>query len=136
MKSERHTTLTWTLITLIVFLLAACSSSPNPARTTPKPVPPAPTVETAKPKVDKPAQAVEETARQARKDQEAAQAAAAKDEATDKDAAALLEDAFTAYEEVQAAIERQDMERALIKLDEAYGLLLKMSVPADSPLLQ
>ncbi|MGZ5514451.1 MAG: transglycosylase SLT domain-containing protein, partial [Candidatus Aminicenantales bacterium] len=136
MKSERHTTLTWTLITLIVFLLAACSSSPKPARTTPKPVPPAPTVQTAKPKVDKPAQAVEETARQTREDQEAAQATAAKDEATDKDAAALLEDAFTTYEEAQAAIERQDMERALIKLDEAYGLLLKMHVPADSPLLQ
>ncbi|MGZ5454824.1 MAG: LysM peptidoglycan-binding domain-containing protein [Candidatus Aminicenantales bacterium] len=136
MNSERHTTLTWTLITLIVFLLAACSSSPKPARTTPKPVPPAPTVQTAKPKVDKPAQAVEETARQTREDQEAAQATAAKDEATDKDAAALLEDAFTAYEEALAAIERQDMERALIKLDEAYGLLLKMSVPADSPLLQ
>lgn len=59
-----------------------------------------------------------------------------KGEATEKDAAALLEDAFAAYEEAQAALEREDMEGAMVKLDEAYGLLLRMSVPVDSPLLQ
>jgi len=136
MKCQRNSTPLWAVIPLILFMLTACSSSPKPARTTPKPVPPAPAVEVAKPPVDKPAAAVDETARRAREDEQAAQAVAAKDESTDKDAAALLEDAFTAYEEAQAAIERQDMEGALVKLDEAYGLLLKMSVPADSPLLQ
>jgi membrane-bound lytic murein transglycosylase D len=54
----------------------------------------------------------------------------------EKDVADLLEDAFAAYEEAQAALEREDMDGALAKLDEAYGILLKMSLPADSPLLQ
>ena len=135
MKFEKHLTPARVFITLIFLLLAACSSSPKPARTTPKPVPP-PAAEADKPRIDKPAPAVEEPARQVRVDEEAAQAPSRRDESMDKDAAALLEDAFTAYEEAQAAIERQDMDGALIKLDEAYGLLLKMSVPADSPLLQ
>ncbi len=137
MKFEKHLTPARVFITLIFLLLAACSSSPKPARTTPKPVPPpAAAVETGKPRVDKPVPAVEEPARQVRVDEEAAPAPAPRDESIDKDAATLLEDAFTAYEEAQAAIERQDMEGALIKLDEAYGLLLKMRVPVDSPLLQ
>jgi membrane-bound lytic murein transglycosylase D len=59
-----------------------------------------------------------------------------KSEATEKDASVLLEDAFASYEEAQAAIEREDMDRALAKLDEAYGFLLRMSLPPDSPLLQ
>ncbi|HMA53437.1 MAG TPA: LysM peptidoglycan-binding domain-containing protein [Acidobacteriota bacterium] len=135
MKFERPIPLTFILIALIALLPAACSSS-KPVRTAPKPAPAAPAVEEAKPPVDKPAAAVEEPVRPAREDQEPAQVLAPRDEATDKDAAALLEDAFTAYEEAQAAIERQDMDGALVKLDEAYGLLLKMRVPADSPLLQ
>ena len=136
MKFEKHLTPARVFITLIFLLMAACSSSPKPAKTAPKPVPATPAVETEKPRVDKPAPAVGEPARQVRVDEEAAQAPSLRDESMDKDAAALLEDAFTAYEEAQAAIERQDMDGALIKLDEAYGLLLKMSVPADSPLLQ
>ena len=136
MKFEKRLTPAYAFITLIFLLLAACSSSPKPPKTTPKPVPAAPAVETEKPQVDKPAPAVAEPVRQAREAEEPAQAPTPRDESTDKDAAALLEDAFTAYEEAQAAIERQDMEGALVKLDEAYGLLLKMHVPADSPLLQ
>jgi membrane-bound lytic murein transglycosylase D len=54
----------------------------------------------------------------------------------EKDVADLLEDAFAAYEEAQSALEREDMDGALAKLDEAYGILLKMSLPADSPLVQ
>lgn len=80
--------------------------------------------------------AVEEAASPAREEVQEVQAAPSKGEVTDKDAAALLEDAFTAYEDAQAALDREDMEGALAKLDEAYGLLLKMSVPADSPLIQ
>ena len=74
MKFEKHLRPARVFIPLIFLLLAACSSSPKPARTTPKPVPPTPAVETEKPRVDKPAPAVGEPARQVREDEEAAQA--------------------------------------------------------------
>ena len=88
------------------------------------------------PAVDKAAAAAAETAKPSREAEQESQAQAVKAEATEKDASALLEDAFASYEEAQAAIEREDMDGALAKLDEAYGCLVRMSVPADSPLLQ
>lgn len=137
MRRERPVPPLWAVISLVLFALAACSSSPKPARTTPKPAPPPAAADVpAKPPADKPPVAVEEAASPAREEVQEVQAAPSKGEVTDKDAAALLEDAFTAYEDAQAALEREDMEGALAKLDEAYGLLLKMSVPADSPLIQ
>ncbi len=55
----------------------------------------------------------------------------------DKDeSAAALEDALNSYQEGQAALDRGDLDAALAKLDEAYGLILKARVPADSPLCQ
>jgi membrane-bound lytic murein transglycosylase D len=124
------------LLALILLLSAACSSGPKPAETAKKPAPkpvPAVTTEPAAAgnppeagKTDVPAPVV------VAEDQ----AAAEKPGDSEKDPAALLEDAFAAYEEAQAALEREDMDGALAKLDEAYGILLKMSVPADSPLIQ
>jgi membrane-bound lytic murein transglycosylase D len=118
----------------LIFLLAACSTAPKPARTVAKPQPkPAPAATAEPAKTDAP-KAVEELP--VAKEAVSQEVQADKAEESDKDASALLEDAFGAYEEAQAAIDREDMDGALAKLDEAYGLLLKMSLPADSPLLE
>jgi peptidoglycan lytic transglycosylase D len=121
----------------LLLLLAACSSAPKPAKTTakpaPKPAPGAAPAEPAKADVSKP---VDETPAIKEPVSQIAPAQAEKTEELDKDDSALLEDAFGAYEEAQAAIARDEIDSALAKLDEAYGLLLKMSLPADSPLFQ
>ncbi len=133
MKYQRRLSPVWAAFPFVLLLLAACSSTPRPAATAPNPVPP-PAVTEALSQSDKPAEPAVEAALSA--GEEARQAQAAGEEATEKDAATLLEDAFAAYEEAQEAIAREDMDGALAKLDEAYGLLVRMSVPADSPLLQ
>jgi len=135
MKYQRRFSPTWAAIPLVLLLLAACSSTPKPATTAPNPVPP-PAVTEAPLQTDKPAEPAVEAARPAGEEAQEAQAQAAREETTEKDAAALLEDAFAAYEEAQEALAREDMDGALAKLDEAYGFLVRMSVPADSPLLQ
>jgi len=133
MKCLRKIIPRWAAFPLILLLLAACSSSPKPAKTPSKPVPSV----AAEPRpVDEPAAGIEDVSRSGREAEQDIQTQIAKGEATEKDAAALLEDAFASYEEAQAAWAREDMERALAKLDEAYGFLLRMSVPSDSPLLQ
>jgi membrane-bound lytic murein transglycosylase D len=134
MRSDRRFSPACAVLPLIFLLLAGCSSTPKPAKTSPSPAPsPPPAVEAAKPPAEKPSAAVEETPITAA---ETVQAAPARGDAVEKDAAVLLEDAFAAYEEALAALDREDMEAAQAKLDEAYGFLLRMSVPADSPLLQ
>ena len=121
----------------LFLVLAACSPAPKPAQTSvkpaPKPVATAPPAEPAKAEVSKPAEDPP-TAKEAAGQDVPPQAD--KPVELDKDASALLEDAFGAYEEAQAAIARDEIDGALTKLDEAYGLLLKISLPADSPLLQ
>jgi len=58
-------------------------------------------------------------------------------QAPDKEeASGLLEEALTAYQEAQAALDRGETEPALSKLDEAYGLILKANTPPDSDLCQ
>jgi membrane-bound lytic murein transglycosylase D len=118
----------------LILLLAYCSTTPKPARAVTKPQPePVPAVTAEPAKTDEP-KAVEEPL--VAKEAVSQEIQADRAEEADKDASALLEDAFGAYEEAQAAIEREDMDGALAKLDEAYGLLLKMSLPSDSPLLE
>lgn len=135
MKYQRRFSPAWAALLLVFLLLAACSSTPKPATTAPNPVPP-PAVTEAPLQADKPAEPAVEAARPVSEEAQEAQAQAAKEETTEKDAATLLEDAFAAYEEAQEALTREDMDGALAKLDEAYGFLVRMSVPADSPLLQ
>jgi membrane-bound lytic murein transglycosylase D len=143
MKALRRPSHALAAISLALLLLAGCSSSPKPARTPAKPsattgsaAKPAPTVEEAKPPVSEPApqQAVTEAPKPAAENGQ--QAAPAKPDTAEKDPAVLLEGAFAAYEDAQAALDRQDMEGGLAKLDEAYGYLLRMSVPPDSDLFQ
>jgi membrane-bound lytic murein transglycosylase D len=58
-------------------------------------------------------------------------------QAPDKEeASALLEEALTAYQEAQTALDRGEIDPALSKLDEAYGLILKANTPPDSDLCQ
>ena len=102
----------------LVFLLAACSSAPKPAKSAPKPA--AEATKAEEPKAIETPPVVKEAVSQD------IQIQPEKAEELEKDASALLEDAFAAYEEAQAALEQENMERALAKLDEAYGYLLKI----------
>jgi len=135
MKNQRRLAFFISSLSLILFLVT-CSSAPKTvktvAKTAPKPAPAAP-AEAAK--TDEP-KAVEELPVAKEAVRQDVQAQSDKSEESEKDASALLEGAFGAYEEAQAAMEREDMDGALAKLDEAYGLLLRMSLPADSPLFQ
>jgi membrane-bound lytic murein transglycosylase D len=119
------------------FLLAACSSSSKPAKTPAKPVPKPAQTAPAEPAGDE-AKAVEApaAAKAAAEPRGEPDLPAERTAEYEKDASALLEDAFAAYEDAQTAIEGEDMEGALAKLDEAYALLIRMALPADSPLLQ
>jgi membrane-bound lytic murein transglycosylase D len=119
-------------------LLAACSSSPKAVKTTPKksPRPPAKT-EPAKPA----GQEAEKAAQPAQlpvlaKEDISGDAQTEKNGDTDKEASALLEEGFAAYQEALAAIDRKDMDAALAKLDEAYETLPKIKLPPDSSLLR
>ena len=124
------------LVAVLVF--AACSSSPKPVKTTPKkppsssgttpaikpgdkdvvnPAPPAPLPVLAKDDINEEAQAE-------------------KNGEPDKEASALLEEGFAAYQEALAAIDRGDLDAALAKLDEAYEFIPKIKLPTDSLLLQ
>jgi len=53
-----------------------------------------------------------------------------------EEAAALLEDALSTYQEAQAALDRGETEAAMAKLDDAYGLILRAETPPDSNLCQ
>ena len=48
----------------------------------------------------------------------------------------LLEEAFNAYQDARLAWDRGDLETALVALDEAYSILLKLDLPMDSPMIQ
>jgi len=51
-------------------------------------------------------------------------------------AAETLEDALSAYQDAQIAWGKTDIDTALAALDEAYGLLLQLDLPQESPLNQ
>jgi membrane-bound lytic murein transglycosylase D len=51
------------------------------------------------------------------------------------EASISIEDALTAYESAKAARERGDFEGAMNLLDEAYRILLRLEISADSPLI-
>ncbi len=51
-------------------------------------------------------------------------------------AAETLEDALSAYQDAQIAWSKTDIDTALAALDDAYGLLLQLDLPQESPLNQ
>ncbi len=58
-------------------------------------------------------------------------------QAQEKDEATIsIEDAMTFYEEAVQAQARGDLDTAIKALDEAYGIILKLNIPPDSPIFQ
>jgi membrane-bound lytic murein transglycosylase D len=137
MKIRKKNPVSPCLLVLAV-TLAACSSSPKAVRTAPK-TPPQPAG-----KAIPVAPVVQETGKPAQprelpvlaKEDINGEPQAEKNGDTDKEASALLEEGFAAYQEALAAIDRKDMDAALAKLDEAYETLPKIKLPPDSPLLR
>ena len=125
-----------------VLLFWSCSSGPKPEKAPPQPPPqqvpaetqkpPAATIETEKPAAQKtiiPAEEKKAT------DEQAAQQE--KNAISDKDdAASLLDEALLTYQEAKLARERGDLDAALKELDKAYGIILRVNLPPDSPLNQ
>ncbi len=133
MKIRKTTVFGSLTLALVLSLAAACSSPARTARTTPKPAAKPP----EKTEPAKPAPQPAELPVLAKDDINAeAQSSAEKNGETDKEAAALLEEGFAACQEAQAAIDRGDVDEALAKLDEAYGLIPRLKLPPDSPLVQ
>jgi membrane-bound lytic murein transglycosylase D len=124
----------------VAFFLAGCSSTPRPAQGTSKTSKPAQKTQPAKPQAqeaDKPVEQPHELPVLGKEDINGdAQAQPEKNGETEKEAGALLEAGFNAYQDAVAAIDRGDMETALAKLDEAYGIIPRVKLPAESPLLQ
>ncbi|HPW18026.1 MAG TPA: LysM peptidoglycan-binding domain-containing protein [Candidatus Aminicenantes bacterium] len=139
MREKRVFSWAAALASLAFLLPAACSTAPKPPRTAPE-APPrtapaaAGQAEAVKPPEVPGPEALAPPAGAGLKPAEPGEAEGKP--GAGKDAASLLEDAFAAYEEAQAALEREDMDGALARLDEAYSLLLKISAPTDSPILQ
>jgi len=127
------------LSALVVFFSLYGCSSHKPARTVPKtPSKPVMTSAPANPpahEAEKPTPAPEKLPVLGKEDING-EAQADKNGEPDKEAAALLEEGFTAYQEALAALNRKDMDAALVKLDEAYEIIPKIKVPPDSALLQ
>ena len=128
--------LVYGFVTAMVF--AACSSSPKPVKTTPKKPPNSsgttPTVKPADKDAVKPAPPAQLPV--LAKEDINGEAQVEKNGEPDKEASALLEEGFAAYQEALAAIDRGDLDTALTKLDEAYEFIPKIKLPADSLLLQ
>ena len=124
-------------ITIAFFLfLAACSTGPKPVETPPQAGPPPPATEAGEPEKPQEAEppALPDFDREDIEGEEFPRQEGALE--NEKDAAALLEAAFRMHEESLAAMEKDDLDTALARLDDAYGLLLRLALPPDSPLNQ
>jgi len=129
---------------ILLLFFWGCSAAPKPAATpaeNPAVQPPAEAAPPGLPPQDKPAkkEAADKTIippeeRNAVRDEADLQekvAGAAKNETS-----ASIEDALFFYQEAKLARERGDLDAALKALDEASGIILKVDIPPDSPLIQ
>ena len=137
-KTMRRNLLLCLLLVLGSASLLSCSRHKKPARTEPQGKP-AQTEKAAEAKAGQ----VQSPPAPAALPAPAVSAPPAADDASpqakeepEKDAAALLEDALSAFQDAQAAWERGEPDTALALLDDTYGLILRAKVPADSPLVQ
>lgn len=130
------------LCVLLALFLWSCSSGPKPTQTPQNPVPertaPQPTPPPAiQPQENKAAEAKTIIPPEEKKAAEQEIALQEKAVALEKDEpSSLLEEALMVYQEARLAWERGDMNAAIKALDEAYKIILKIDLPADSPLLQ
>jgi membrane-bound lytic murein transglycosylase D len=130
-------------IALLLLIIAGCLPLVDCARSKPavqpNPQAAAPGPERAQPNKEKPA-ADAEASREKTIIPAEEKNLAAKDVPvnglTEDDAVISLDDALTVYEEAKAARERGDFEAAINFLDEAYGMLLRLPISTDSPLIQ
>jgi membrane-bound lytic murein transglycosylase D len=133
-RKKTHLVLMLALLSLLVW---SCSSAPKPAQ------------EPLKPKVETPAQGQARNASPARQDGAADKSVIPPEEkrleiagfpdktAQEKDETTVpLDHALRLYEDAKQTKESGDLVAALRMLDEAYGIILKVRIPADSPLLQ
>ena len=121
---------------VLAFLAAGCSSSKTSPQVVPRQgEPPAPTVPPPPAQVELPAG---DEVKPEIKEQASEEIPAEEKESLNgkEDASVLLEEAFNTYQDALNAWEKGDLDVALQILDEAYGLILKASLPLDSPLCQ
>jgi membrane-bound lytic murein transglycosylase D len=135
MKRQNRTALI--SLGIALFLSWACSSSKVPPKTvtppTPAPVqekqPAEPPPQEQPPELKEAPQAQEEVPPETQNQE--TEALTGKE-----DPSVLLEEALNTYQDAQAAWEKGDWDSAFQALDEAYGFILKVELPPDSPLVQ
>src|SRR4030042_3150384 len=135
---KRYSRTASVILGIALFLPWACSSSKIPPR--PAPPPPALPVQEEQPAEPPPQEqppgqketppVTEEVAGDSLNQQ--IDALSGKEE----EPSVLLEEALNTYQDALAAWEKGDWDSAFQALDEAYGLILKVQLPPDSPLLQ
>ncbi len=124
------------VLTLISLWGWGCASAPKPAQQIAKPKPETPGPGQVSSSPAKPDIAADKTV--IPPEDRRTEAPAVQDKVLqDKDETTVsLDAALKLYEDAKQAKENGDLVSALKMLDEAYGLILKVKIPADSPLLQ
>jgi membrane-bound lytic murein transglycosylase D len=120
------------------FFATACARHPEPIATVPSKPTATPPSETkvVSPLPEPEKKEPEKTIIPAEERKTAADAALQEKPSVKDTATITLEDALTYYEEAKQARERGDFDGAIKALDEAFGILLDLPVPADSSLFQ
>jgi membrane-bound lytic murein transglycosylase D len=130
-----------TIAIFLMILLWSCASNRKPTIETPKFPVQDPPAELTTQEVESPEEVlvVEEEIKKAPLEEQMADVPPLDDESYPDEQASpsqLLEEAFDAYQDARLAWDRGDLETALVALDEAYSILLKLDLPMDSPLIQ
>jgi membrane-bound lytic murein transglycosylase D len=129
------------ILIVLLFLVWSCSSRrKTPVETIPIPVQkPAAEQTTQEKEPPEEVPVIEEEIKEESQEEQDAEELHLEEESFPEEPATpsqLLEEAFDAYQDARLAWDRGDLETALIALDEAYSILLKLDLPMDSPLIQ
>lgn len=120
------------------FFLSSCAAKPEPVVSPPvqtRPAAPEPSPKTTAKTDIEVLHSPDKTVIPAEEKKLAAGGISANGQAADE-AVISIEDALAAYEDARAARDRGDFETAVNLLDEAYGMLLRLPISPDSPLIQ